>query len=121
MKKISPAVGLVLAGAVLVFAFSALYVAAYHAPRPHGLDVGVVGSPARAAGLQRALDAREPGAFDVRAYPDEASARAALLRTDVHGVLAGDGVLVAGAFGPAPTQAVIAALGHGAAVHDLRP
>src|SRR4051794_18433961 len=124
MKKISPAAGLVLAGAALVFAFSALYVAAYHAPRPRGLDVGVVGSPVRAARVQSALDARARGEFDVRRYAGEPAARDALLDTDVHGVLAGDRVLVAGAFGPAPTQAVTGALraaGPAAAVQDLRP
>jgi hypothetical protein len=124
MKQISPAAGLVLAGAVLVFAFSALYVAAYHAPRPHGLDVGVVGSQVRAARVQTALDAQAPGGFDVRRYAGEPAARDALLDTDVRGVLTGDEVLVAGAFGPAPTQAVSEALraaGRARVVHDLRP
>ena len=104
--------GLVLGGILLLFAFSALYVAAYHAPRARGFDVGVVGSPARAAQVQSALDARARGAFDVHRYADERSARAALLNTDVHGVLVpgvlGDEILVAGASGrprPRPSPA----------------
>jgi hypothetical protein len=56
------------------------------------------------------------------------SARAALLDTDVHGVLVpgtfGDEVLVAGAFGTAPTQTVtdaFQAVGNYPTVHDERP
>ena len=36
----------VLAGIVLLFAFTALYVTAFHAPRAKGVDVGFVGAPA---------------------------------------------------------------------------
>jgi hypothetical protein len=129
MKKISrrtqAVTGLVLGGTALLFAFSALYVAAFHAPRPRGFDVGVVGTPAQAAQTQGALDARARGAFDVHRYADEPAARDALLDTDVHGVLVpGAEVLAAGAFGTAPTEAVTAALqdaGGVATVHDLRP
>ena len=122
----------VLAGIVLLFAFTALYVTAFHAPRAKGVDVGVVGAPALAARMQTALDAAGPGSFDVHRYDREAEARAALLDTDVHGVLVPgtprDRILVAQAFGPAPTDAVTAALQHvagrsaaPATVQDLRP
>src|SRR5262245_39102930 len=90
---------LVAGGLVLAFAFSALYVAAFHAPRAKGLDVGVVGTPAQAGQVQGALDAAHRGAFDVRAYASERDARTALLDTTVHGVVvpgpAGDRILVA--------------------------
>lgn len=117
-------VGTVLGGLLLVFAFTGMYVAAFHAPRAKGLDVGVVGTTAQATQLQSALDVRDRGAFDVRRYDSESKARAALLDTDVHGVvIPNDRVLVAGAFGVAPTQAVTGALTAAARtpVEDVRP
>jgi hypothetical protein len=134
----SPAAGarlvarIVLGGLLMVFAFTALYVAAFHAPRAKGYDIGMVGSPAQAARLQSALDVAAPNGFDVRRYDTEQQARAALLDTDVHGVLVpgarADRILVAGALGTAPTQAltgaltgVTAAAGNPVHVEDLRP
>ena len=122
----------VLGGLVLLFAFTTLYVAAFHAPRAKGLDVAVAGTPAQARQVQSALDAADHGAFDVHRYDDAARARTALLDMDVHGVLiAGaprDRVVVAQAFGAAPTEAVSAALARAAAaggtpatVQDVRP
>ena len=123
---------LVLGGLVLLFAFTALYVAAFHAPRVKGLDVGFVGSAPQATRAQSELDVAAAGSFDVRRYDTESQARAALLDTDVHGVLVPHGsqarVLVAEAFGVTPTQAVAGALrraaaafGMAAEVEDLRP
>ena len=123
---------IVLAGLVLLFGFTALYVTAFHAPRPKGLDVGFVGTSAQAARAQGALDAVARGGFDVRRYADESDARAALLDTDVRGVVvagaARDRVLVAQALGAAPTETVTRALvgvaartGAPAVVQDLRP
>lgn len=115
--------------AVLVFAFTAIFVEAFHAPRPHGVPVGVVGPPAAAARLQHGLDRAMPGGFDVRRYPTEPRARDALLHTDVAGVLVPAAprarVLVAGALGAAPAetarQALVAASGGRAVVSDVRP
>lgn len=117
---------LVAGGVALLFAFTALYVTAYHAPRAKGLDVGVVGTRAQAASVQEALDARARGAFDVHPYATEPQARAALLQTDVHGVLVAPRkrVLVAQALGVTPTEQVTGALravAGPAAVEDLRP
>lgn len=123
---------IMVAGLVLLFGFTALYVTAFHAPRPRGVDVGVVGTPAQAARAQSALDLGAPGGFDVRRYADEPAARAALLDTDVRGVLvegaARDRVLVAQALGAAPMQTItralvgVAARTHApAVVQDLRP
>jgi hypothetical protein len=115
-------VRLVAGGLVLLFLFSSLYIGAFHAPRAKGLDVGVVGPQAAAA--QTALDQQARGAFDVRRYATEQQARSALLDTDVHGVLAGDRILVAQAFGAGPTDSVETALRHvapTATVTDLRP
>src|ERR671929_42323 len=50
--------------------------------RAKGLDVGGVGSPAIAAGVQSRLDAADGGAFDVRRFDSEPPARDALLDTD---------------------------------------
>ena len=122
----------VLGGLVLVFAFTALYVSAFHAPRPKGFDIGVVGAPQQAAQIQSALDKGSRGAFDVRRYDTEPRARAALLDTHVHGVLVPgsqrDRVLLAQAFGVTPTETVaralqgVAAARHvSASVQDLRP
>jgi hypothetical protein len=121
-------VPIVLGGLVLLFAFTALYVAAFHAPRAKGLDVGVVGSAPEAAAIQSALDARSRGAFDVRRYDTESLARSALMQTDVHGVLVPGAprplIMVAGALGVTPTEAVTNALRAAApraGVEDIRP
>jgi hypothetical protein len=117
---------------LLVFAFTAIYVAAFHAPRPKGVDVGVVGGPAQAARLQAALDAGGRDAFDVERFATAAGARDALLDTGVKAVLvpgaAQDRILVAGALGLAPTETAAGALQQVAAsahvtagVSDLRP
>lgn len=130
----------VVIGLVLVFAFTALYVTAYQSPRPRGLQIGVVGTPAQASAVQRGLDARADGAFAVRRYASESTARRALLDTQVPGVLIpgtpsggvlglGRGrVLVAQAYGVAPTEVLTDALrrleaanGTSARVEDLRP
>jgi hypothetical protein len=110
MRPVATAVAGALA---MVFASTALLVAAYHAPRAKGLDVAVVGSPAQAALVASRLDAAAPEAFDVRRYATAASARTALLDTRVHGVLTVDATgvhaVVAGASGAAPTAVVVTA------------
>jgi hypothetical protein len=112
-------------GLALLFAFTTLYVAAFHAPRAKGLDVAVVGGAAQATQLQSTLDAGARGAFDVHRYASGAQARAALLHTDVHGVaIPGRRILVAGAFGALPTETVSRALQaatHTSPIDDVRP
>jgi hypothetical protein len=123
---------IVLGGLLLLFAFTALYVAAFHSPRPTSVDIGLVGTPAQATQVQVALDAEDRGAFDVRTYASEARGRAALLRTEVGGVLVPGvphaRVLVAEALGVTPTDTVTAALRAvtagsraPATVQDVRP
>jgi hypothetical protein len=118
----------VLAGLALVFAFTALYVTAFHAPRAKGLDIAAVGTPAQATQLQAGLDAADRDGYDVRRYDTEADARAALLDTEVAAVVVhgpqGDRLLVAQALGAAPTETITQTLGRVAtvaAVSDLRP
>jgi hypothetical protein len=123
--------GLLLGGLVLLLAFTVLYVAAFHAPRAKGLDIGVVGGPGVAAAVQSRLDADARGAFDVRRFAGEPDARRALLGTDIHGAIVpaptGDRIMVAQALGPAQAETVLAALrrvaaasGVPAVVEDLR-
>jgi hypothetical protein len=132
MTDFRRAAAIVAGGLTVLFAFTAIYVAAYHAPRAKGFDVGVVGTPSQARQVQGALDGADRGAFDVRRYATEPQARSALLDTDVHGVLVpgplGDRIEVAQAFGMPATEAVtkalegVAASTHTpAAVADLRP
>ena len=132
MRPARSVIPLLLAGLVLVFAFTAVYVAAFHAPHPRGVDVGVVGGPAQTARLQGALDAGAPGAFDVERFDTRASAQAALLDTGVSAVLlpgaGSDRILVAGALGMAPAETAVGALRRVAVaahartgVEDLRP
>lgn len=110
---VRPMIRFVAGGLSLLFAFTALYVTAFHAPRPHGVDVGVVAGAAQAGRLQAKLDATAPGAFDVERYATEAGAQDALLGTRVQAALVPGPrarVLVAEALGVAPTEAVTAAL-----------
>jgi hypothetical protein len=109
----STALKLVVVGLVLLLAFTGIFVSGFHDPEPDGVEIGVVGhSPAAA-----------PHGFDDHAYPSERAAREALLDADVHGVLVQDRdaatVLVTGAYGTPPTQAIVAAL-RGVARHPVR-
>ena len=74
-----------------VFALVSSNVAANHSPKPHGLPIGIVGTPA-VVGIARAELARAaPGAFDIHAYRSLNSARTAVRHRSVYG-----------AFRPAP-------------------
>jgi hypothetical protein len=66
-------------------AFVVVFLDAFHAPVPHSLPVAVVGSPQQADQVAAALQQRLPGEFAVRALPDEAAARSAVLHQDVYG------------------------------------
>ncbi|HLK72039.1 MAG TPA: ABC transporter permease [Streptosporangiaceae bacterium] len=65
--------------AVLAFAWPAARIA------PRGLPVGVVGTGAASAQVLAGLNRSEPGGFDVRRYPDQAAARAAIRDRDIYG------------------------------------
>ncbi|WP_405826436.1 ABC transporter permease [Streptomyces sp. NBC_00838] len=74
---------------------------------PHDLPVGVAGPAAATAPLQRGFE-RQPGAFEVHRYDDEAAARAAIEERDVYGAVVaapeGPHLLTASAAGPAVAQ-----------------
>ncbi len=79
---------------------------------PNNLPIGVAAPAAAAGQVTSLLDARAPGAFDVRSYPDEASLRDAIRRRDVYGGISlsttGRSVLIASAASPAVAQALTA-------------
>jgi nucleotide-binding universal stress UspA family protein len=126
-----------LAGFIVAFAafaaiFVALAVGAYHAPRPHNLPVGIVGSATVTGGVEHALDTALPGAIDWHSYPSAADARTGITQRQVDGALVASGTglrgLIATGGGTAPanflTQAfgtVAAKTGHPLLVTDVVP
>jgi len=67
------------------FVFVSINVFTQHAPTAHRLRVAYVGSPIAQVFIQTGLDKAAPGAFELRRYPDAASARAAVLERSVYG------------------------------------
>ncbi|MET9552467.1 ABC transporter permease [Streptomyces sp. NPDC006645] len=74
---------------------------------PHELPVGVAGPASAAAPLQQGFE-RQPDAFEVHRYDDEAAARAAIEERDVYGAVVatpeGPHLLTASAAGPIVAQ-----------------
>ncbi|MFI1801276.1 ABC transporter permease [Streptomyces sp. NPDC020379] len=107
--------------------FVSVYLAAFHAPKPHDLPVAAVGTSQEAHRLQGALDSGLPGGFDVRPYADESAARDAIAHRRVYAAyLPGGGhgdpkLLYAGANGASVTGTLTGAFGHvaGASGHRL--
>jgi hypothetical protein len=117
----------VIAGIQALFVFCLGY-PMLHAS-PHAVPIGVAGPPAQTAPLEAAL-VRQPGAFDVRTYPDAAAARAAIRDRAVYGALAatprGPELLVASAASPQvaallTTEAKAFGRGHPVPVTDVVP
>jgi nucleotide-binding universal stress UspA family protein len=124
--------GFIVACAAFAAIFVALAVGAYHAPRPHNLPVGIVGSATATSGIEHALDSALPGAIDWRSYPSAAAARTGIMQREVDGALVASGAplrgLIATGGGTAPanflTQAfgtVAAKTGHPLVVTDVVP
>jgi hypothetical protein len=88
--------------------FVAVYLAAFHAPRPHHLPIAVVGSAQTARELQTDLSRAIPGGFKLNRVPSQSAARDAIAHRRAYGaMLAGNGdltLLYAGANGPAVTS-----------------
>jgi nucleotide-binding universal stress UspA family protein len=113
-------------------AFVGLALSAFHAPAPHDIPVGIV-APATATGqVEEALQAARPGGFELRIYRSEQAARTGIAHREVDGALIAAGghlkLLVAGAGGTGPVQALTKAFGAVAAhsgqdlvVTDARP
>jgi hypothetical protein len=103
-------IGLVVGQVVFAALFVFLLLSAYHQPTPHALPVGVAAPQAATLKLQSALDAYEPGGFDLRSYANDAQARSGVVDGYVDGALLirpGRLVLLsAGAGGIGPVQAL---------------
>jgi len=124
--------GFIVASAAFAAIFVALTLSAFHAPRPHGLPVGVAGPAAATSRVEQGLDRALPGAFDWRGYPSESGARAAIARRAVDGALVVSGgnprLLVAEGGGSGVDQfltqaftAAAAGSGHQLTVTDVVP
>ena len=81
-----------------VFALVASNVAANHSPKPHGLPIGIVGTPAVADAAGAELARTAPGAYEVHAYRSPSAARTAVLHRSIYG-----------AFQPAPAPVLLVA------------
>ncbi|MEU4211545.1 ABC transporter permease [Streptomyces sp. NPDC026206] len=114
--------------------FVSVYLAAFHAPRPHDLPVAVVGTQQETHRLEEGLESALPGGFDVRPYGDEGAAREAVKHRRVYAAyLTGSGhgapkLLYAGANGPSVTGTLTGAFGgaaeasgHRLAQEDILP
>ena len=103
-------VGFIVASAVFVAVFVAVTLSAFHDPAPHDVPVGIVGSAAATAQVERAVDGAAPGSFRFRGYPSAASATTGIVRREVDGALVVSGgtlrLLVTQAGGTGPEQAL---------------
>jgi nucleotide-binding universal stress UspA family protein len=107
--------GFIVASAAFAAIFVALTLSAFHAPAPHDLPVGIVGSAAVTGHIEHALGSAAPGAFRWHSYVSAASARAGIAQRAVAGALVASGgnlrLLVAQAGGTAPAQALTRVFG----------
>ena len=72
---------------MLAFALVGSNVAANHAPEPHQLPFGVIGTPSVVGAEADSLGHSAPGAFQIHAYSSLAAAKAAILNREVYGAL----------------------------------
>jgi hypothetical protein len=70
---------------VLVFALVGANVGANHAPKPHEVPVGVIGTPREISAVEASLAHRAPGAYSVHAYTSAAAAETAIRHRVVYG------------------------------------
>jgi nucleotide-binding universal stress UspA family protein len=107
--------GFILANAIFAAVFVALALAAFHAPAPHEVPVGIVAPAAATGQVEKALAHGGQDAFDLLAYPNAASARAAVARRVIDGALVigrGDPrLLIARGGGTGPAQALTQVFG----------
>jgi hypothetical protein len=88
---------------VVVFALVGSNVAANHAPKPHHVPVGIIGTPQAVGAVAGSLEHRAPGAYEIHAYASLAAARTGILIRAVYGVFRPDPsplLLVASAASP---------------------
>ncbi|WP_330461247.1 ABC transporter permease [Streptomyces sp. NBC_00820] len=109
--------------------FVSVYLAAFHAPRPHDLRVGTTEIGTQQEHLREGLARAIPGGFALETYPDEAAARHAVQDRSVYAAYLGKGHLLYGsANGAAVTATVTTAFGsaahaehHELSVQDVAP
>src|SRR5215831_17034579 len=103
------------AGLVVLVALLGLIGTAIRDPRPHDIPVGLVGPDQAIQPMTAALAQKAPGAFTVTTYDSEDSARAALDRRDVDGVVlvgpTGSRIVIAGAAGDTATTIITTVFG----------
>lgn len=128
-KRIGPPLGV---GLVIIAIFLWIVGAAMHSPKPHDLPLGIAGPAPAVAQIEKQLESKAPGAFDITTYQDLDSAREALKDQDVYGVFApgpkGPQLFVTGGTGGVPSQfltefftKVSAQQGQELTVQDLAP
>ena len=131
-SRFKPHTGYVAAIVLFAAVFVSVLLSAFHAPKPHGLPVGIVASASVTRQVEEALDGAVPGGFDLRVYPSEAAARAGISHGTVDGALidssARPQLLLAQAGGTASAQALTNAFdayaarsGQSLAVTDVVP
>lgn len=109
--------------------FVSVYLAAFHAPRPHDLRVGTTEVGTHQAHLRQGLARAVPGGFTLETYPDESAARRAVQDRSVYAAYLSDGTLLYGsANGAGVTATVTTAFGsvaraehHHLSVEDVAP
>jgi hypothetical protein len=94
--------------------FVSVFLAAFHAPRPHDLPVAAVGTTQQLEQITKGLELGLPGGFEVKHYADENAARHALQDRKVYAAYVTEPgksaeLLYAGANGPSVTSTVTAA------------
>lgn len=88
---------------VVVLALVGSNVAANHAPRPHHVPIGVIGTASAVRGVAGSLERNAPGAYEIHAYSSLAAARAGVFDRAVYGAFrpgASPVLLVASAASP---------------------
>lgn len=104
--------------------FIAIFLAAFHSPKPHDLPVGIVGSGRQIETVEQTLDTSSPGMIAFTAYPSATAAQHAVEHRQVYGayVIADDGasarLLYAGANGAGVTNTLQGILGQVAQSSD---
>jgi hypothetical protein len=93
---------------VVVFALVGSNVAANHAPKPHHVPVGIIGTPPAVTAVAGPLGRRAPGGYQLHVYTSLAAGRAAILHRVVYG-----------AFRPVPSPLLLVASAASPAVATL--
>jgi hypothetical protein len=93
---------------VVVFALVGSNVAANHAPKPHHVPIGVIGTPPVVGAVGGSIGQHAPGAYRIHAYSSLAAAQTAILDRTVYG-----------AFRPLPSPLLLVARAASPAVAAL--